>query len=99
MNRESESRLLEFCAVQHDSFCMDEWLTFQHPDKEELLAACLFLAGVHWFGHKASLLEIAARLQPHSADPLADLVKRTGFDCLRFSTMLRRELTHASVAP
>ncbi len=98
MKRESESRLMAFCVQQHDRFSTDAWLTYQHPDKDEFLGACLFLSGCEWYGHQHELRGIAEHLQTGSTGHLSDVVRRTGFDCLRFSTMLRRELDHALVA-
>ena|SRR3569623_1407274 len=98
MNRESEANLLEFCVRQHGDFRGADWLVYTHADKGELAAACLFLACQDWYGHGEELAEVAERMQPGCGGRLSALVSATGFDCSRFSNMLRRELRHALVA-
>ena len=98
MNRETEARLLEFAASQNRRFVAAEWLVFDHPERDELAAAALFLAGVDWYGHRSELLAIASALSPGAPGNLGKLVARTGFDLSRFSNQLRRLLDHA-VAP
>ncbi len=98
MTRDSEARLLQFCVRQSTAFDAAEWCSFSHPDPDELAAAALFLAGVDWYPHHAGLLEAAEALRPGCTGRLSALVSRTGFDCSRFSNMLRRQLAHAPVA-
>lgn len=95
MNRESESNLLEFCVRQHADFRDKDWLAYSHPDKDELAAACLFLACQDWYGHHEELEDVAERLRPGTHGDIEALIRTTDFNCLRFSTMLRRELLHA----
>ena len=96
MNCESEAQLMSFCVEQRDAFCSDAWIDFGHPDKNELAAACAFLASSDWYGHEQELEQVAQTLRPDS--DLESLVKASRFDCLRFSTTLRRELRHALCA-
>ena len=62
MTRESESELLHFCASQRGEFCEDAWAAFDHIEKQEMAAVCLFLAGVDWFGHQQDLRNAARKL-------------------------------------
>lgn len=98
MNRETESHLLDFAAGQYERFDTAEWLRFPHPDREELAAAVLFLAGSDWYGHRGGLLEAAEALAPGFRGRLSELVYRTNFDLSRFSNQLRRLLEHAKAA-
>jgi len=98
MNRDTEDSLLQFCLAQRTNFDAARWKACLHPDREELAAATLFLAGVDWYGHKAELLHVAESLLPANSGGLAALVSRTGFDLSRFSNMLRRRLQHAPAA-
>lgn len=87
---------MAFCVEQKDAFRADDWLSFGHPDKDELAAACAFLATSEWYGHEQELEQVSLQLHPGS--DLESLVKASRFDCLRFSTTLRRELHHALCA-
>ena len=98
MNRDTEASLLQFCTAQRGRFDAAQWLTCPHPDRSELTATALFLAGVDWYGHRPELLRVAEHLTPASTGHLSALVSRTGFDLSRFSNMLRRLLDHAPVA-
>lgn len=98
MTRDTEARLLQFCAQQQSGFRADDWLGIKHPDTDEMAVTCLFLAGVDWYGHSRELISVAERLHPGSTGHVSELVQKTGFDCSRFSNMLRRELRHALVA-
>jgi hypothetical protein len=98
MNREQEEKLLSFCASQHDSFRADAWLEFEHPDRAELAVTAGFLATSDWYGHQKELAQIADRLVPGSWEGLLDAIETSRFDCLRFTTMLRREMhDHAGI--
>jgi len=95
MTRESESELLSFCATQRGDFCADAWTRFDRVEKREMAAACLFLAGVDWFGHKQSLSDAARELLDGIPATFESLARSLRFDCLRFSSMLKRRLGHA----
>lgn len=95
MTRESESELLSFCATQRGDFCADAWTQFDRVEKREMAAVCLFLAGVDWFGHKQKLDAVATRLLDGVPATFESLAKALRFDCLRFSSMLKRRLGHA----
>lgn len=96
MNRESEAALLDFCARQKDAFQEASWLG-QAPlaDRREMAAVCLFLAGVDWYGHKPALVRLAQTLLDGAATSFEVLARAVRFDCLRFSSMLKRRLRHA----
>ena len=96
MNRTSEAQLLDLCASQHGCFDAAAWEAFDAVRSDELAAAALFLSAVDWYGHRGALREVAATL--HDEDRLAEVVRATGFDCSRFSNMLRRRLSHVGAA-
>ncbi len=98
MTRDTEARLIEFCVNQQDRFDADEWLDCDLVTRDELAAAALFLAGVDWFGHREALNQVAETIKPGSTSRAPDVLRQARFDCLRFSTMLRRELRHALAA-
>lgn len=98
MTRESEARLLDFCVSQHGRFDRTSWLAYEHPRPEEFLVATLFLAGAEWFGHSGELEAAAECLSPGARERYDLLLRRTDFDCARFSQTLRRRLEHAAVA-
>ncbi len=98
MNRESEAEILEFCAQQRDGFDAAAWVKICILPPQEMAAVALFLAGVDWYGFRQGLLEVAEHFQPGCAGQLSVLVRRTGFDCSRFSNHLRRRLAHAPAA-
>ena len=98
MTRDSESRLLDLCVRQHAEFRAQEWLDFDRVTSGELVAACLLLGGSRWYGHRDELLSVAEQLRPGSVGHVSELVSETGFDCPRFSNMLKRELRHALAA-
>jgi len=92
MTRLTESQLLDFCAQQRGALDPARWAQFSIVNRDELAAAALFLAGVDWFGHKEPLRQIAEELLPDRSCELSELVRDIGFDCARFSNMLRRKL-------
>lgn len=95
MNRESEAQLLDFCTRQKGAFQESDWLESRVVDRKEMAVVCLFLAGVDWYGHRQNLMGIAEQMMAGSAARFEALVQSLHFDCLRFSTMLRRRLQHA----
>lgn len=95
MTRESESELLNFCVAQRGDFSVDAWTRFDRIEKREMAAVCLFLAGVEWFGHKKSLSDVAKELLDGIPATFESLARSLRFDCLRFSSMLKRRLGHA----
>lgn len=96
MNRDSEAALLDFCARQKDAFREASWLgNAPLADRREMAAVCLFLAGVDWYGHKTALAGLARTLQDGAATPFEVLARAVRFDCLRFSSMLKRRIRHA----
>lgn len=97
MTRDTEAALLDFCARQREQFDPASWLSVPHPDRDEFLAAVLFLVGVEWYGHRSLLRAVAGELAPGAAVELSEVVRRTRFDLSRFSTLLRRRLKHESV--
>jgi hypothetical protein len=99
VTRESESQLIDFCVRQHGGFDAGLWLSFPHPDHDELAATCLFLASAEWYGHWRELVAVGTQLAPQDfANPEA-LISRTNFDCGRFTNMLRRELADDACVP
>jgi hypothetical protein len=106
MNRATESALIQFCCEQQADFREECWLRYPHPDRQEFVAAALFLAGMGWYGHVESLGRVAERLQPGCVGNFAQLAARVNFDCSRFSNNLRRALnltktnaSHAQPSP
>ena len=95
MTRESESELLNFCATQRRDFRADAWTQFEHVEKREMAAVCLFLAGVDWFGHEQGLRSAARKLLAGSETSFANLASSLRFDCSRFANSLKRRLSHA----
>jgi len=95
MTRDSEAQLLDFCAHQHGAFHESAWLEAKLVTRDEMAAACLFLGGVDWFGHRQQLAEVGRRLLENADTKFAELVSRIGFDCARFSNMLKRRIGHA----
>lgn len=95
MTRESESELLSFCAAQRGDFCSDAWTRFEHVEKREMAAVCLFLAGVDWFGHESGLREAAKKLLGGAETTFGTLARALRFDCPRFANSLKRRLGHA----
>ena len=95
MNRESESELLSFCAAQRADFCTEAWVRFDHVEKRELAAVCLFLAGVDWFGNERGLREAAKKLLGDVETTFGSLARALHFDCSRFANSLKRRLRHA----
>lgn len=95
MNRDSEAQLLDFCARQKGAFEETDWLESKVVDRKEMAVVCLFLAGVDWYGHGQSLMQIAERLVSGSAASFESLARAVHFDFLRFSSMLKRRLGHA----
>ena len=95
MTRESESELLGFCAAQRGDFCADAWTRFDHVERREMAAVCLFLAGVDWFGHEQGLREAANKLLGGVPATFGALARSLRFDCARFANSLKRRLGHA----
>ncbi len=95
MTRESESELLHFCATQRGEFREDAWTSFDHVEKQEMAAVCLFLAGVDWFGHERGLRAAARRLLNGVETTFGALALSLHFDCPRFANSLKRRLGHA----
>ena len=92
MTRLTEAQLLEFCTRQRGAFAAEQWHQFVEADRVELATAALFLASVDWFGEKQALRQVAAELLAGQRAQLSELVSETGFDCSRFSNLLRRKL-------
>lgn len=92
MTRESESELLSFCATQRGDFCAEAWTRFEHVEKREMAAVCLFLSGVDWFGHEQGLRKAAHELLNGISTSFAALARELKFDCPRFSSRLKRRL-------
>lgn len=99
MNRDSEALLLDFCARQKGAFQEIDWLESRIVDRQEMAVVCRFLAGADWYGHKQTLLNIAERLVAGSTENFVEMLKQVRFDCLRFSSMLKRRLRHARTSP
>ena len=96
MNRESEAALLDFCARQKNAFQESAWLqSAPLADRREMAVVCLFLAGVDWYGHKQPLVHLAESLVAGSRAAYESLVRTVHFDCLRFSSLLKRRIGHA----
>jgi hypothetical protein len=95
MTRISEAQLIDFCVRQQEDFEASAWMNYPHLPKPELAAVALFLAGMDWYGHGGALRGIAGPLEAGCVGHFAALAKRTGFDCGRFSNLLRRFLGHA----
>lgn len=95
MNRESEAALLDFCARQQGAFQESAWLDSQIVNRQEMAAVCLFLAGVDWYGHKQRLAALARDFLAGTTASFESALRAVQFDCLRFSTLLRRRLPHA----
>lgn len=97
MNRESESRLLDFCAHQHGAFQKADWLCSDLVDRAEMALVCEFLAQSFRYGHGSPLREAAAALEPGPLS-FADRFRQHKFGCLRFSSLLGHRLQHAAKA-
>jgi hypothetical protein len=95
MTRDSEAQLLDFCAHQHGAFKEAAWLEAKSVSRDEMAAVCLFLGGVDWFGHRQQLADLGRRLLGGADTTFAQLVSRLGFDCARFSNLLKRRIGHA----
>lgn len=92
VNRVTEARLFDFLVRQRQRFNPQDWIDLDYPDRAELAACALFLAAVEWYGDRAGLAQVAERLHPGFTGRFAELARSTGFDCSRFSSMLRRRL-------
>lgn len=92
MTRESESELLSFCASQRGDFRADAWTQFDHVEKREMAAVCLFLAGMDWFGHEGGLRSAARNLIDGATTSVSKLVSELKFDLPRFASRLKRKL-------
>ncbi len=97
MNRNEESQLLDFCVDQKNNFTREKWSSIPGCSQNDLAAATLFLSSVEWYGHRDDLLSISQKLKPYSEGHLSELVKSTGFNCSRFSNMLKARIKHARV--
>lgn len=95
MTRDEEARLLDLCARQHGAFQEESWLVSPPVSPAEMAAACLFLGGVDWFGHRQQLADVGSRLVKEHGMTFSQLVSSIGFDCARFSNLLKRRLGHA----
>jgi hypothetical protein len=95
MTRDEEARLLDFCARQYGAFQEESWLNSPPAARAELAAACLFLGGVDWFGHRQQLVNLGSRLVKEHGMTFSQLVSSISFDCARFSNLLKRRLGHA----
>lgn len=95
MNRESEARLIDFCAHQKGAFQESAWLDSQIVSRDEMAVVCHFLGGVDWYGHRQRLAMLADHLIGSSGRLFAELVSQVNFDPARFSNMLRRKMQHA----
>lgn len=100
MNRITESHLIDFCVEQKKSFNPQLWIEYRqasrHTTSDELVACALFLAGADWYGHKEKLLVVAENLKAGCIGNFGLMVKTTGFDCGRFSGLLKARLRHES---
>lgn len=88
LDRDTEERVLQFCARQKDTFDVEEWLHNTITDKSELAVVALYLAGGDWYGHHAELEFVADTLRPGCVGHFSELVKETRFECSRFRNLL-----------
>ncbi len=95
MTRDTEAQLLDFCAHQHGAFQESAWLEPKPVSRDEMAAVCLFLGGVDWFGHRQSLARLGHKMLEGVEVSFSELVSRVGFDCARFSNLLKRRIDHA----
>lgn len=98
MTRDSEARLLDFCASQSAAVDVHAWRAFDVVRPGEKAVAAWFLGGLDWFGHGEALRRAASAIVPGIAEAFPALVAAERFDLARFSNMLRRRLCHAPVA-
>ncbi|MCA1964685.1 MAG: hypothetical protein LDL31_12135, partial [Prosthecobacter sp.] len=63
--------------------------------RDETAAVGLVRGGVDWFGHRQQLADLGRRLLGGADTTFAQLVSRLGFDCARFSNLLKRRIGHA----
>jgi len=90
LDRETEERVLEFCAAQKVAFTQEHWLnpsTLGLPPSS-LAVIALYLAGSAEYGHSSELEQIAEQLQPECLGHFEVMVKETHFNCSRFRNML-----------
>ncbi len=95
MTRETEAQLLDFCAHQYRAFQESTWLEPKAVSRDEMAAVCLFLGGVDWFGHRQLLVTLGRQILEGADVSFSELVSRIGFDCARFSNLLKRRIGHA----
>jgi hypothetical protein len=86
---------LDHCLQQATAFDPWTWRTFGGVPQEDLAAVALFLAGVDWYGHQTELRMLASQLAPWGGGRLSALVRATGFDCGRFSALMKSRMLHA----
>ena len=68
MNRQTEQRLLAFCATQHGRFNPGAWTEFQRSNPDELACAAQTLSRARWYGHLNDLQAfVAEQLRPQQA--------------------------------
>lgn len=94
MNREAESRLIDFCVEQYGRFNPAAWENFTAVTSLELAAVARFLAGVEWFGHQTELREVADRV---TSARFAELARDTRFSPSRFAGLLMAHLGRRTV--
>lgn len=99
MNRIDEMRVIAFCCEQRKAFDAARWRELPCPTREEAATVALFLAGVDWYGHRPELFAVAESFAPGCTGQFARMVKKTRFDCSRFSSMLRKRLEHDNETP
>lgn len=94
MTRDTDTRLLAFCAAQYRNFNPAAWLTFDGVTRDELVATVLFLlAGCRWYGHYDALRLIANTLRPGCETHIIEQLNAVEFDCGRFDGLLRAEVS------
>ncbi len=96
MLRAAESDLLDFCVRQRAHFNPADWHHSTVSERQRLALVARLLAGTRWYGHRDSLADVAADLDPRGADDVVARVQALDFDCPRFVHMLEARLRHES---
>ena len=96
MLRDTDIRLLKFCAYQQRAFNPAAWLTVEGATHDEVAAAALFLSERAWYGHREALRRVADKLRPGCGSRIIEQFRSAGFDCSRFDGLLRAEVSHES---
>lgn len=98
MDRETEARLVEFCAVQARHFDEQAWVNASGSSDEafsagKLAAAAALLASASWYGHRSQMQSVLDRLVPDRAQgALAQVVRASGLSPARFTAMVQSKL-------